>query len=57
MCWPLSEPVGTRLRKLKKNKKGLKSLTGSVIDKLQNYFGLALRANTGTSPKQMGDAV
>ena len=39
--------VGCRLRKLKENIKGLKDLT-SVIDKLQNYFGIALRANYTT---------
>ena len=38
--------VGTRLRKLKKNTKGLKELTEVVIDKLQNYFGVALRFST-----------
>ena len=40
--------VGCRLRKLKKNIKGLKDLTPPVIDKLQNYFGVALRANCTT---------
>ena len=39
--------LGTRLRKIKKTTKGLKALTDAVIDKLQNYFGMALRANTG----------
>ena len=44
--------VGTRLRKLKKTTKGLKPLPDAVIDKLQNYFGMALRANTtGTAQK------
>ena len=38
--------LGTRLRKLKKTTKGLKALTDAVIDKVQNYFGTALRANT-----------
>ena len=37
--------VGTRLLKLKKNTKGLKELTRPIIDKLQNYFGIALRSN------------
>ena len=49
--------VGTRLRKAKKVNKGLKGLPDWMIDKLQNYFGIALRANTGTSSKKMGEAV
>ena len=40
--------VGTRLLRLKKNSKGMKELTHPVINKLQNYFGIALRANTTT---------
>ena len=42
--------VGTRLRKLKKKVKGLGGrgrLTDSTIDRLQNFFGLAIRQNTG----------
>ena len=42
--------VGTRLRKLKKDNKGLGGrgkLTDAKIDTLQNYFGIALRSNTG----------
>nr|XP_047137499.1 uncharacterized protein LOC124814004 [Hydra vulgaris] len=41
--------VGTRLRKLKKNVKGLGGrgrLTNAVIDRLQNFFGVAIRSNT-----------
>ena len=41
---------GTRLRKLKKSVKGLggkRKLTDSMIDKLQNYYGIALRSNVG----------
>ena len=38
--------VGTRLRKLKKRVAGLTELTEAVMDKLQTYFGIALRANT-----------
>ena len=49
--------VGTRLRKLKKTTKGLKCLTDAVIDKLQNYFGMALRANTGGTAQKMADAI
>ena len=40
--------VGTRLRKLKQRTKGLAGkgkLTSSVIDKLQNYYGIAIRQN------------
>ena len=40
--------VDNRLTKLKKNETGLKALTGSMIDKLQNYFGIALRSNVTT---------
>ena len=42
--------VGTALRKLKKEKKGLggkQKLTDSFIDKLQNYYGIAIRSNSG----------
>ena len=41
--------VGTRLRKLKKNEKGLGGkgkLTHAIIDRLQNYYGIAVRQNT-----------
>ena len=34
--------VGTRLRKLMKDNKGFGELTAPLIDKLQNYFGIAL---------------
>ena len=49
--------IGTRLRKLKKNTKGLKPLADAVIDKIQNYFGTALRANTGGTTQKMADAI
>lgn len=42
--------VGSRLRKLKKSKKGLggkNKLTDKFIDKLQNYYGIAIRSNVG----------
>ena len=42
--------VGTRLRNLKKKEKGLGGrgkLTDAVIDRLQNFFGVAIRQNTG----------
>lgn len=42
--------VGTRLRKLKKTEKGLGKLglNDAVIDKLQNYYGIAIRNNIGS---------
>lgn len=42
--------VGTRLRNLKKSVKGLSGrgkLTDSMIDRLQNYYGIAIRDNVG----------
>ena len=42
--------IGTRMRKKKKKTKGLGGrgrLTDAIIDKLQNYFGIALRQNCG----------
>ena len=42
--------VGTTLRKLKRENPGLGGrgkLTDSTIDKLQNYYGIAIRANVG----------
>ncbi|GFU50554.1 uncharacterized protein TNCV_4884171 [Trichonephila clavipes] len=42
--------VGSRLRKLKKNTKGLGGkgkLTDKFIDKLQNYYGIAIHSNVG----------
>ena len=39
--------LGCRLRKLKKNYK-----RSEIIDKLQNYFGIALRANYGSTVKK-----
>ena len=51
--------VGCRLRKLRSKehhggKKG--ALTNSIIDRLQNYFGIALRQNVGNL-KAMEDAI
>ena len=48
--------VGTRLRKLKKRVNGLKALNDGMIDRLQNYFGIALRANV-TTVQAMSDAI
>ena len=41
--------VGTRLRKLKKTEKDLTKLglTDKIIDRLQNYYGMAVRSNVG----------
>ena len=42
--------VGTALRKLKKEKKGLAGrgkLTDTMIDRLQNYYGIAICSNVG----------
>ena len=42
--------VGTVLRKLKKENPGLggkSKLTDAIIDKMQNYYGIAIRANVG----------
>jgi hypothetical protein len=42
--------VGNRLRNLKKNVKGLGGrgkLTNNLIDRLQNYYGIAVRSNVG----------
>ncbi|GFU28542.1 uncharacterized protein TNCV_467651 [Trichonephila clavipes] len=45
----LQKRVGSHLRKLKKSVKGLRGkgkLTDNFIDKLQNYYGIAIRSNT-----------
>ena len=55
MCWleyvgHYQKRVRTRLRKLKKKKRGLGGrgrLTNGTIDRLQNFFGVAIRQNTG----------
>ena len=39
--------VGTALRKLKRENPGKGRLTDSQIDKLQNYYGIAIRSNVG----------
>ena len=42
--------MGTALRKLKKEKKelgGKGKLTDKIIDKMQNYYGIAIRSNVG----------
>ncbi|GFW31275.1 uncharacterized protein TNCV_2578561 [Trichonephila clavipes] len=55
----IQKRVGSRLRKLKKNTKGLGrkgKLTDKFIDKLQNYYGIAIRSNVGC-PEKMQSAV
>ena len=50
----IQKRVGNRCRKLKKRVKGLGGkgkLTDSVIDKLQNYYGIAVRNNSGDLQK------
>ena len=44
--------VGTSMRKFKKKRKnkgigGKRKLTDAMIDKLQNYYGTAIRSNSG----------
>ena len=42
--------VGTALRNLKKENKGLGGkwkVTDALIDRLQNYYGIAIRSNVG----------
>ena len=46
----IQKRFGNRLRKKKKEVKGLggkKRLTDEIIDRLQNYFGIAIRTNIG----------
>lgn len=49
MCWACPKAVGTALRNLKKANKGIGGkgkLTNTIIDKLQNYYGIAIRRNS-----------
>ena len=46
----VQKKVGTALRKLKREKKGMGGkgkLTNSMMDRLQNYYGIAIRDNVG----------
>ena len=46
----MQKRVGTALRKLKRENPGLGGkgkLTDATIDKLQNYYGIAIRSNVG----------
>ena len=50
----IQKRVGNRLRKLKKKVSGLGGpgkLTNSMVDRLQNYYGIAIRSNVGDLPK------
>ncbi|GBM72981.1 hypothetical protein AVEN_262820-1 [Araneus ventricosus] len=52
--------VGSRLRKLKKKIKGLGGkgkLTDKFIDKLQNYYGIAIRSNVGSIVKMQSAVI
>ena len=52
--------LGTALRKLKKETKGLGGkgkLTDNMIDKLQNYYGIAIRSNSGNLKAMESDVV
>lgn len=56
----IQKRVGTRLRKLKtadKTLSGKGKLTDKIINKLQNYFGLAIRQNAGSSVYEMKKAI
>lgn len=52
--------VGGRLRKLKKNTKGIGGkgkLTDKFIDKLQNYYGIAIRSNVGCIDRMQSSVI
>ena len=56
---PVQKLVGSRLRALKrkvKNLKGRGKLTNKTIDKLQNYYGIAIRSNS-SNLKQMKTSI
>ncbi|GFU03481.1 uncharacterized protein TNCV_2257121 [Trichonephila clavipes] len=56
----IQKRVGSRLRKLKKNTKGLGGkgkLTDKLIDKLQNYYGFAIRSNVGCLEKMQSAVI
>ncbi|GFV60900.1 uncharacterized protein TNCV_925141 [Trichonephila clavipes] len=56
----IQKRVGSRLRKLKKNTKGLGGkgkLTDKFIDKLQNYYGIAIRCNAGCLEKMQSAVI
>ncbi|GFT10648.1 uncharacterized protein TNCV_1943721 [Trichonephila clavipes] len=56
----IQKRVGSRLRKLKKNTKGVGGkgkLTDKFIDKLQNYYGIAIRSNVGCLEKMQSAVI
>ncbi len=56
----IQKRVGTHLRKLKKKTKGLSGkgkLTDAFIDRLQNYYGIAIRANVGDLNKMQQNVI
>ncbi|GFT51769.1 uncharacterized protein TNCV_4440661 [Trichonephila clavipes] len=56
----IQKRVGTRLRKLKSRNKGLGGegkLTDGLINKLQNYYGIAIRSNIGNLEKMQSAVI
>ncbi|GFS73313.1 uncharacterized protein TNCV_4711931 [Trichonephila clavipes] len=56
----IQKRIGSRLRKLKKSTKGLGGkgkLTDKFIDKLQNYYGIAIRSNVGCLEKMQSAVI
>ncbi|GFX02132.1 uncharacterized protein TNCV_1750171 [Trichonephila clavipes] len=56
----IQKRVGSRLRRLKKNTKGLEGkgkLTDKFMDKLQNYYGIAIRSNVGCLEKMQSAVI
>ncbi|GFX36946.1 uncharacterized protein TNCV_1174481 [Trichonephila clavipes] len=56
----IQKRVNLRLRKLKKNTKGLGGkgkLTDKFIDKLQNYYGIVIRSNVGCLEKMQSAVI
>ncbi|GFT67945.1 uncharacterized protein TNCV_38561 [Trichonephila clavipes] len=56
----IQKRVGTRLRKLKSRNKGLGGkgkLTDGLINKLQNYYGIAIRSNIGNLDKMQSAVI
>ena len=50
MCWACSEALRNCIEVVKKEIKGIGGkgkLTNELVDKLQNYYGIAIRANAG----------
>ena len=47
MCWTCTKETWYHLKKEKKGMGGKGRLTNNMIDKLQNYYGIAIRSNCG----------